>query len=82
MADYGKPHFQNDAGVRAIRIGAKEFMCIGASPPFDHPHVFIDMGDDVETVCGYCSTLYRFDPALGLFESDPASARWGAPETA
>ena len=28
----------------SIRVGVKEFMCMGASPPMDHPHIFIDMG--------------------------------------
>ena len=47
-----------------IEIGAREFMCVGALPPFDHPHVFCDMGDDAEYICPYCSTLYRHDPTL------------------
>jgi uncharacterized Zn-finger protein len=54
-----------------IEIGAKEFMCIGAMPPFDHPHVYIDMGDETEAVCPYCSTLYRFTPKLGPHEARP-----------
>jgi hypothetical protein len=45
-------------------------MCVGASPPLDHPHVFLDMGADAEIICPYCSTLYRHDPAL-----DPHAAR-------
>ena len=70
MADRIVPHFHNDAGVGVIEIGAKEFMCVGALPPFDHPHVFLDMGGDTEIICPYCSTLYRFDPTLA-----PAAAR-------
>jgi uncharacterized Zn-finger protein len=61
MAGHAIPHFQNDAGHAAIEIGVKEFMCVGANPPFDHPHVFLDMGDDAEKVCPYCSTLYRYN---------------------
>jgi uncharacterized Zn-finger protein len=64
MAERIVPHFHNDPGVPVIAIGAKEFMCVGATPPFDHPHIFLDMGDDPEIICSYCSTLYRFDPAL------------------
>ena len=45
-----------------IEIGAREFMCVGAKPPLDHPHVFLDMGGDNEIICPYCSTLYRLDP--------------------
>jgi uncharacterized Zn-finger protein len=71
MADHGVPHFHNQPGVPAIDVGAKEFMCIGALPPLDHPHIFIDMGDDREAICGYCSTLYRYNPALGTYQSDP-----------
>jgi uncharacterized Zn-finger protein len=64
MAERIVPHFHNDPGVPVIAIGAKEFMCVGATPPFDHPHIFLDMGDNAEIICSYCSTLYRFDPAL------------------
>jgi len=72
MADYIVPHFHNDLGVPVIEIGAKEFMCVGARPPFDHPHIFLDMGDEREIICSYCSTLFRYDPALKSHESRPA----------
>ena len=51
MAEHVVPHFHNDPGVAVIEIGAKEFVCIGATPPFDHPHVFCDMGGDAEFIC-------------------------------
>ena len=72
MAGGSIPHFQNDAGHPAIDIGVKEFMCTGANPPFDHPHVFLDMGDDNEKVCPYCSTLFRYSPKLKATETQPA----------
>ncbi len=78
MADHSIPHFTNDEGVRVVMVGAREFMCIGARPPFDHPHIFIDMGGDNEAVCSYCSTLCRFDPALKSGEAVPASAAYAA----
>jgi uncharacterized Zn-finger protein len=65
MADHTIPHFHNDPGVATIKVGVKEFMCVGARPPFDHPHIFIDMGGDVEAICGYCSTRFAYDAALG-----------------
>lgn len=71
MADHVVPHFQNDDGVRVIAIGVREFMCVGAKPPFDHPHVFLDMGEADEKICPYCSTLYRYRAGLGPAESDP-----------
>jgi uncharacterized Zn-finger protein len=66
------PHFHNDLGVQVIEIGAKKFMCMGALPPQDHPHVFCDMGEDVEYVCPYCSTLYRHNPVLAPNKARPA----------
>ncbi len=45
MADPVIPHFHNDIGVPVVHIGAREFQCIGALPPHDHPHVFLDMGE-------------------------------------
>jgi uncharacterized Zn-finger protein len=65
------PHFHNDQGAAVIHIGAKEFMCIGATAPFDHPHVYLDMGSDDEKICPYCSTLYRFRRELHVDETDP-----------
>src|SRR3979409_1152475 len=70
MTEMIVPHFHNDPGVSVIEIGAREFMCVGATPPLDHPHVFLDMGGDTELICPYCSTLYRHDPTL-----DPRAAR-------
>lgn len=71
MADHAVAHFHNDAGAPMIEIGCKEFMCVGANPPFDHPHVFLDMGDDKEIICSYCSTLYRYNSALSPSETRP-----------
>lgn len=71
MADNPIPHFHNSEGAHSISIGAGEFMCIGALPPYDHPHVFLDMGDDTEIVCPYCSTVYRHDEELAPQETRP-----------
>ena len=76
MAGHNIPHFQNDGGHRVIEVGVKEFMCTGASAPFDHPHIFIDMGADKETVCPYCSTLYKYNDRLAATESKPSNALW------
>jgi uncharacterized Zn-finger protein len=70
MADRVVPHFHNTPGVAVIEIGAREFMCEGEVAPFDHPHVYLDMGDATEIICPYCSTLFRHDPTL-----DPHAAR-------
>jgi uncharacterized Zn-finger protein len=75
MADHVTPHFHNQPGVAKVRVGAKRFMCVGALPPFDHPHIYIDMGDDVEAVCPYCSTLYAYEPSLHG-HADPAECEY------
>ena len=77
MADHSIPHFHNEPGVAAIRVGVKEFMCVGALPPFDHPHIFIDIGGDTDAICGYCSTRFIYDAKLGA-HSDPAECELAA----
>ena len=81
MTDHIVPHFHNDPGAGVIEIGAKEFMCVGASPPFDHPHVYLDMGSDHEIICPYCSTLYRFDPTLASAAARPPECALTEQET-
>ena len=73
MAQTLVPHFVNDKGVNRIRIGVKAFQCMGATPPHDHPHVYLDMGHEAQIVCPYCSTLFVHDLALTATESDPPS---------
>ena len=70
MADHAIPHFHNDPCVATIRVGVKSLMCTGATPPFDHPHIFISMGGDTEAICSYCSTRFVYDASLGA-HSEP-----------
>ena len=76
MAAGSTPHFQNSMGLRQIEVGAKEFMCIGAKPPYDHPHVFLDMGQAAEIICPYCSTLYSYNKSLPIGSASPIEATW------
>jgi uncharacterized Zn-finger protein len=66
------PHFANDQGVAKIEIGVKEFQCMGARPPHDHPHVYLDMGGEGQILCPYCSTLYVHASDLPPEETRPA----------
>jgi uncharacterized Zn-finger protein len=70
------PKFHNEIGVPIVRVGCREFKCVGAMPPQDHPHIYLNMGDAGEIVCPYCSTLFRFDPSLGAHEADPADCAY------
>ena len=76
------PHFHNDPGVAVFEIGAREFMCVGEPPSYDHPHVFLDMGEDDEIICPYCSTLYRFDGALAAGAARPPECALAPPARA
>jgi len=79
MAENIIPHFHNTPGVAVIEIGAREFMCVGELPPFDHPHIFIDMGDANEAICPYCSTLFRHVAGLDSHAARPPEC--ALPET-
>jgi uncharacterized Zn-finger protein len=74
------PHFANDQGVEKIAIGVREFQCMGARPPHDHPHVYLDMGADSQILCPYCSTLYVHEPRLAADATEP-KACLVSPET-
>jgi uncharacterized Zn-finger protein len=66
------PRYLNEIGVREIRIGAAEFHCIGALPPQDHPHIYLNMAGREDTMCPYCSTIYIYDARLRPDETEPA----------
>jgi len=68
------PHFHNQIGAARVRIGVKDFMCVGALPPFDHPHVFLNMGEENEAICPYCGTQFVFDATLGAGCDPPECA--------
>ena len=78
MAHTSTPHFHNTEGLKRIEVGSKEFMCVGALPPFDHPHIYLDMGKEDEIVCPYCSTHYIFSASLAAGTSEPLSAVYQA----
>ena len=42
-----------------------------ASPPLDHPHIYINMGEADTILCPYCATRFRFDPRLTPLEANP-----------
>jgi uncharacterized Zn-finger protein len=71
LSGSGYLKFRNDRGVAEICIGVREFKCIGESPPQDHPHIYINMGEANTTLCPYCGTQFRFDTRLTPLEADP-----------
>ena len=65
------PAYKNDIGVTEIKIGVKNFVCIGCEPPNDHPHIFLTMGDKDHKVCLYCNTKFIYDPTLSQHYTQP-----------
>ena len=74
------PVIYNDDAVPEIRVGVREFECIGAAPPNDHPHVYLAMGDHETILCTYCSSRFRFDPRLRPTETDPLNCLYSRPD--
>lgn len=71
------PVFFNRAGVESIEIGVATFDCIGLVPPHDHPHVYLNMGEQQQVRCPYCATLYRLNATLRWNETIPPGC-WAA----
>ena len=76
MASGATPHFHNTMGKTAIDVGAKEFMCIGAKPPFDHPHVFLDMGTASEISAPIARRSTSTTPSWRPTNRFPPQAAW------
>ena len=82
MAAHIVPHFANDLGAEKIFVGVRELQCMGARAPFDHPHVYLDMGAESQILCPYCSTLYVHDTRLDALETEPKGCCVSAKEHA
>ena len=80
MADSLVPHLANDQGVEKIYVGVKELQCMGARPPFDHPHIYLDMGADSQILCPYCSTMYIYNGSLEADQTDPEGCLVSPPQ--
>jgi len=78
----GVPEYLNDLGVEKVSIGALAFHCIGVSPPDDHPHVYLNIGDAQDILCPYCATRFSFHAALRWNETDPPGCYRGHAQAA
>ena len=63
MPGDGYLKFRNDRGIPEICIGVREFECIGESPPQDHAHVYINMGETGTILCPYCGDAVQLRSA-------------------
>jgi uncharacterized Zn-finger protein len=73
FAPAGLPLFFNEVGVTMIQIGVVAFRCMGALPPHDHPHLYLNMTEQKNILCPYCSTEFRLNPALRWNATIPAN---------
>jgi uncharacterized Zn-finger protein len=55
------PEIRNDVGLKEMRVGTRNIVCAGSSPPHDHPRVSLRIGKEDRLSCPYCATLYKFD---------------------
>ena len=39
-------------------VNTKKLSCAGVEGPLGHPKVYLDMGDNNQIVCPYCSKLF------------------------
>jgi uncharacterized Zn-finger protein len=67
------PLFFNEIGASSIEIGVTAFHCMGVLPPHDHPHVYLNMSEQKDILCPYCSTQFRLNPALQWNDTIPAN---------
>lgn len=71
MDENSIPLYKNDIGVSTVTIGAKGFVCIGETPPMDHPHIYLTMSDEGNKFCLYCNTEFVYDAKLKMDQPDP-----------
>lgn len=67
----GAPPFFNELGLDSIEIGVAAFHCMGVMPPHDHPHVYLNIGEQADLLCPYRSTKYRLNCALRWNQTKP-----------
>lgn len=67
------PLFFNELGVNSIDVGVAAFHCMGAMPPHDHPHIYLNMVEQTDLLCPYCATQFRLNPGLRWNETIPAA---------
>ena len=64
MARSPSPTLPTTQAPRKSSSASRNSSAWARAPPFDHPHVYLDMGEDSQILCPYCSTLYVHDPRL------------------
>src|SRR5690242_20653188 len=62
----------------ASRSASLPSHCMGALPPHDHPHVYLNMSEQNDILCPYCSTEFRLNRSLRWNATIPANC-WGDP---
>src|SRR5258708_21974680 len=53
------PKFHNEVGVSIVRIGCREFKCIGVKRPQITPHIYFILAIPRSNAYPYCLTFFR-----------------------
>jgi uncharacterized Zn-finger protein len=72
------PQYKNDIGSSSIQIGTRNFICIGETPPMNHPHIYLTMGSGIIKTCPYCQTTYHLNINLSKNETIPDQCYHGS----
>ena len=52
------PEIKSEQNKDVEYVYPKKLSCAGVEGPLGHPKVYLDMGDDNQIVCPYCSKLF------------------------
>ena len=52
------PEIKSEQNKDVEYVDSKKLSCAGVEGPLGHPKVYLDMGDDNQIVCPYCSKLF------------------------
>ena len=50
----------------SIYTNKKQVSCKGKEVPYDHPNVYLGIGDDNKIICPYCSKIFVYNADVEL----------------
>tara|TARA_Y100001935_G_C17206346_1_gene457763 strand:- start:358 stop:534 length:177 start_codon:yes stop_codon:yes gene_type:complete len=55
------PDIKDDTSINVEVVSSKKVSCDGGGGALGHPRVFLEMGNEDQIVCPYCSKLFKFN---------------------
>ena len=53
------PEIKDELNLDKEFVKSKKVICDGGGGTLGHPKVYLDMGDENEIICPYCSKLFK-----------------------